>query len=54
MSLNDLSNLGKTTVALCINLRTGLDYIRGLSVFDLIDLCVDYKEALEDMKRHGK
>jgi hypothetical protein len=52
--LNDFSGLGKVTVAMCINLQTGLDWIRGLSVFEFADLCMDYKEALEDMKRHGK
>ena len=39
---------------MCINLQTGLDWIRGLSVLDFLDICLDYKEALEDMKRHGK
>ena len=37
-----------------INLQTGLNYLRGLSVFDFLDICADYREAMEDMKRHGK
>ena len=39
---------------MCMNLQTNLQYIREMSLWDFLDLCVDYKEVSKDMKKHGK
>jgi hypothetical protein len=39
-------------------MKTGLDYIQDLSLFDVIDICDDLNEINKEMearvKRHGK
>lgn len=40
-----MSDLRKLCLALALNLKTGLDYFLGLSIFDLLDLCEDLREV---------
>lgn len=40
-----MSDLRKLCLALTLNLKTGLDYFMGLSIFELIDLCEDLQEV---------
>jgi len=54
VNISDLNRLSKTTLIMCINLQTNLQYIREMTIWDFLDLCMDYKEVSEDMKRHGK
>ena len=47
--------IGKTTLIMCMNLQTNLQYIREMTIWDFLDQCIDYKEISEDMKkRNGK
>ena len=47
--LSDLADLRKLCLTLCINLKTGLDFFYGLSLFDLIDLCSDLQEVTKEL-----
>ena len=40
-----MSDLRKLCLALALNLKTGLDYFMGLSIFEFIDLCEDLQEV---------
>lgn len=51
-------SLHKLVVSLSIELKTGLDYLMGLSLFDILDLCEDLKDINHEIKvrtkRYGK
>lgn len=54
--MSDTAELRKACIILAQNLTTGLDYIRGLSIFELIELCEDLKEIQKevDKQNHGR
>lgn len=55
-----MSGLHKLSITLSIELKTGLDYIRDLSLFDVLDICDDINELNKEMElkvkaaKHGK
>ena len=55
-----MKDLHKLSVTLSIELKTGLDYIQDLSLFDVMDICDDLNELSKEMElkvkaaKHGK
>jgi|GEM_PF-2545343 len=43
--MRDGASLRKLTIHLSLILQTGLDYLEGLSVFELIDIAKEVSEA---------
>lgn len=45
-----MKSLRKLCIVLSINLKTGLEYFMGLTVFELLDLCEDISEVNRERK----
>ena len=51
IKLDDAKELRKLCLALSINLNSGFDTFESMSIFDLLDVCEDYKELTKDINR---
>lgn len=52
--MEDAAELRKLCLALSINLNSGFDVFMEMSVFDLIDVCEDYKELMRDINTRAR
>ena len=51
MSLADLKDIRKVCIKLSVSLNGSYQHFAEMGLFDLIDLCVDYKELTDEERR---
>ena len=51
IKLDDTKELRKLCLALSINLNSDFNNFESMSIFDLLDVCEDYRELTKDINR---